>query len=150
MNKHIEEMENSDAQLNAIQMNLSTSKLKSVAIGINPINRFNKDRRGQFLCNNNNNLKFCHFCHLSQQPKTVVISHEIEDLSCPSLSERDKTAIKEKTGCLAPLVSEEDDLTLLARLVMVMGRTSTIRRFILALYPPNYHLFKIIKLYILT
>ena len=33
MTKHIEEMKNSDAQLNAIQMNLSASKLKSVAIG---------------------------------------------------------------------------------------------------------------------
>ena len=119
--KHIEEIENSDAQVNAIQMNLSASKLNSAATVafIKPTNRFNKDRRGKFQrnnSNNNSNLKFCRLCHLSQRPRTVVTSHEIGDLSCPSLSGRDKTALQEKSGRLAPLVTAEDDLASLAKL----------------------------------
>lgn len=66
--------------------------------------------------NANNGSKFCRLCHLARQPRHTVLSHEIGDLECPSLSSRDKDGIKNKYGVNAIQVDEavqhdvEDDI----------------------------------------
>ena len=68
---------------------------------------------------NRKSNKFCRLCHLARRPFSVVVTHEIGDLSCPSLSSRDKESIKMKSSHLNAMQpqseDEEDQLEALAR-----------------------------------
>ena len=52
--------------------------------------------------------QFCRLCHLSRQPRNVTLSHEIGDINCPSLSERDKEGLKAKLSINAIQADDED------------------------------------------
>ena len=55
--------------------------------------------------------KFCRLCHLTRQERNVILSHEIGDLNCPSLSQRDLEGIKAKYSVNSAVpVDEEEDL----------------------------------------
>ena len=62
--------------------------------------------------------KFCRLCHLQRQQRNVVLSHEIGDLECPSLSDRDKEGIKAKylVSAAVQVEEEEDELEKMANL----------------------------------
>ena len=52
--------------------------------------------------------KFCRLCHLARQPRNVVLSHEIGDLDCPSISSRDKEGLKSKYSTHAAVRVDDD------------------------------------------
>jgi len=108
--KMIEDLENQDNQINALKIQLQQSKLAPVRFN----NRRQRPDRRNF--NNSKGDKFCRLCHLAQKPRSIITSHEIGDLTCPSLSARDKTALQQKCGIVAAMAStKEDDLATLAR-----------------------------------
>ena len=109
--KMIDDLESQDNQINAM-------KIKSQHTNLAPV-RFN-DRRQQRSYQKKPGMqsgKFCRLCHLAQKPRQIVTSHEIGELACPSLSQRDKNALQQRSGMLAGIAtSVEDDLDTLAKL----------------------------------
>lgn len=59
--------------------------------------------------NNRSGNKFCRLCHLARQSRQITLSHEIGDITCPSLSERDKEGIKSKVYSNAAVHHEEEE-----------------------------------------
>ena len=111
--KLIAEMDGSDLQVNAI--NFANNAYKPNR------QRYNNNRRSQQFSQGASNLLFCRLCHLAKRPRNIVTSHEIGDLKCPSLSNRDKSALQTKgikTAALVPQEpqQEEEELTQLAAL----------------------------------
>ena len=108
--KMLEDMESNEVQVNAISQQFNRVRFQN-----RRPNQRQSDRRQQF---NANNL-FCRLCHTSRRPRNVVTSHEIGDLTCPSLSDRDKAALKSKGIATAAVISndltEEEELAELAR-----------------------------------
>ena len=99
--KMLEDLESLETQLNWMQ--------------------FNKSRKPRYDRNAQQNRqhsktggKFCRLCHLTRRSKEQVTSHEIGDLNCPSLSSRDRLALEQKVGRLAPVVANQDDIDALA------------------------------------
>ena len=71
--------------------------------------RFNSERQQRYQQSGEN--KFCRLCHLARQQRNVVLSHEIGDMNCPSMSARDKEGIKSKYSMNANVqVDEEEDI----------------------------------------
>ena len=52
--------------------------------------------RGQSNRPSSGQNQFCRLCHLSSQPRSITTSHEIGDITCPSLSSRDKEGLQAK------------------------------------------------------
>ena len=104
VSKMLEDMESVETQLSWMQFN----KAK------NP-SRFTKSKQN-YGQNKQSGGKFCRLCHLTRKSRNQVTSHEIGDLDCPSLSSKDKTALEQKIGRLAPVVTPKDDLEELAML----------------------------------
>ena len=108
--KMIEDLENQDNQINALKIQLQQANLAPVRFN----NRRSRPDRKNF--NNSRGDKFCRLCHLAQKPRSIITSHEIGDLTCPSLSARDKTALQQKCGMVAAMASTtDDDLAILAK-----------------------------------
>ena len=60
--------------------------------------------------------KFCRLCHLTRQTNQVILSHHIGDLSCPSLSNRDKDDLRSKFSINSvEHVSEKDEIDTMLR-----------------------------------
>lgn len=71
---------------------------------------------------NNQQRKFCRLCHVTRQQRNVVLSHEIGDLDCPSMSDRDKEGIKSKYGVNTAAVQvEEEEEDLVDRMANLHG-----------------------------
>ena len=75
--------------------------------------------RGRYSSSRNQNQrfqqkgdsKFCRLCHLARQQRNVVLSHEIGDINCPSMSARDKEGLKSMYSINATVqVDEEEDI----------------------------------------
>ena len=109
--KMIEELENQDNQINAV-------KIQSQHSNLAPLRFNNRRKQNSFVKKPGmQSGKFCRLCHLAQQPRHVVTSHEIGELACPSLSQRDKSALQTRSGMLAGIATEVvDDLDALAKL----------------------------------
>ena len=103
--KMLEDLESIETQLNWMQI----GKTKRDQFKKSKHDRSN--RNTQFKSTGN---KFCRLCHLARKPRDQVTSHEIGDVQCPSLSSRDRMALEQKIGRLAPVVTEGDDLEALA------------------------------------
>ena len=108
--KMLEDMDGVDVQVNALNQQFNRTRFNNRR----QPNRQQFNRR-QF----DTNQLFCRLCHTSRRPRNIVTSHEIGDLSCPSLSERDKAALKNKGVATAALVprqlTEEEELAELAK-----------------------------------
>ena len=105
--KMIEDLNTQDAQVNAISLQQATIAQMHVN------HRPNRRPKPQFK-RGNNNSKFCRLCHLARRPRNQVLSHEIGDISCPSLSQRDKSSLQQKLGMVATITHEEPSLRDLA------------------------------------
>ena len=113
--KMVEDLENQDSQVNALKMQMQHATIAPVRFN----NRRQKSNQGSFnrRFNSPKAEKFCRLCHLARQPRHKITSHEIGDLSCPSLSERDRAALQQKSGIIAGISTRaEDDIANLARL----------------------------------
>jgi hypothetical protein len=72
--------------------------------------RYRGQDRGQASNSRQNSQnKFCRLCHLSRQPRHVTLSHEIGDVSCQSLSSRDREGLQSKLSINAIQAEDEDD-----------------------------------------
>lgn len=102
--------QDNDVPVNAVLNTRSTFRRQQFPV--------RKQRNRKFMPSAaSSNLLFCRLCHTSRQARDIVTSHEIGDLSCPSLSERDKKALQNKGIQTASVIpSEEDELDLLAQL----------------------------------
>ena len=115
--KMLEDLEQQDSQVNAINMQLKQATLAPVRF--NNRRSHQKPNKGSYQrkFNSQNSDKFCRLCHLARQPRHIIASHEIGDLSCPSLSQRDKSALQQKSGMVAGISTKaEDDIANLAKL----------------------------------
>ena len=86
--------------------------------------RFNSNHSGQRSYNERSNQqqkKFCRLCHLNRQQRNVILSHEIGDLECPSLSDRDKEGIKSKYSVSAAVHVQEDEEDEIERMANLHG-----------------------------
>ena len=116
--KLIQDIDINESQVNAMSMEhvTPTGYIQSKPNRGRPWNKQNQRRPQQ---PNRKNNKFCRLCHLARRPFNVVATHEIGDLSCPSLSSRDRESIKMKTSPLNAMQpqseDEEDQLEALAR-----------------------------------
>ena len=81
--------------------------------------RYNSNYSSQRSSNQQN--KFCRLCHLNRKQRNVVLSHEIGDLDCPSMSERDKEGIRSKYSVNAAVHTEEDEEDLLEKMATLHG-----------------------------
>ena len=85
-----------------------------------PRGRFNSRYSGQR--SNQQQKKFCRLCHLNRQQRNVILSHEIGDLECPSLSDRDKEGIRAKYSVSAAVqIGEEEEDDELERMANLHG-----------------------------
>ena len=103
--KMLDDMEVIETQLNWMKIGKSKGNFNK-----NP--KYERSNRNTQYKSSGN--KFCRLCHLARKPRDQVTSHEIGDVQCPSLSPRDRMALEQKTGKLAPVVAEGDDLEALA------------------------------------
>ena len=81
--------------------------------------RYNSNYSSQRSSNQQN--KFCRLCHLNRKPRNVVLTHEIGDLDCPSMSERDKEGIRAKYSVNAAIHTEEDEEDMLEKMASLHG-----------------------------
>ncbi len=106
--KMLDDLEAVETQLNWMHMGKSQRNHKN--------SKYDKNRRYQSQPSKSTGNKFCRLCHLARKPRNQVTNHEIGDVQCPSLSSRDRMALEQKIGKLAPVVADGDDLEALARL----------------------------------
>ena len=117
--KLIQDIDINESQVNAMSMEqvTPTGYIQSKPSRGKPWNRGQRKTQQQ---HNRKSNKFCRLCHLARRPFNVVATHEIGDLSCPSLSSRDKESLKMKTSHLNAMQpeseDEEDQLEALARI----------------------------------
>ena len=104
--KMIEDLNLQDAQVNSISLQQAT-------IAQMHVNQ-RQHRRPKPQLKRGNNSKFCRLCHLARRPRNQVLSHEIGDINCPSLSQRDKSSLQQKLGMIATISHEEPSLRDLA------------------------------------
>ena len=107
------------------ELNNAAIKIKDTDFQVNFMGSRGRGRnRGRFNSNQSRQRpqtqqnKFCRLCHLQRQQRNVVLSHEIGDLECPSLSDRDKEGIKAKylVSAAVQVEEEEDELEKMANL----------------------------------
>ena len=110
--KMLDDLDATEVQINAINQQFNRTRFSARR------NNYRNNDKKQFIPNNSNN-KFCRLCHTSRRPRSVVTTHEIGDLDCPSLSERDKNALRIKGIATAPVLAtpmtEEEELAEIAR-----------------------------------
>ena len=116
VNKMLSDLDDDpDTQVNAVASESQSSY--NVAFMRNS-NRGSQRGRGRYRGSNgyqnssrpqNTNSQFCRLCHLSRKPQSVILSHEIGDISCPSLSPRDKDGLKSKLSINAIQADEDDN-----------------------------------------
>ena len=113
VNKMLEDLDNEDIKINAAyphqehdpyQMAYMRGSFRGRGRGRGNGNRPN---RGQG--NNRGGNKFCRLCHLARQERQITLSHEIGDLTCPSLSGRDKEGLKSKVYQNAALPEDQQE-----------------------------------------
>ena len=104
--KMLEDLEAGEIQLNWMQMGKSQRKQNK--------NRHFKNQQYPSQLTKSSGNKFCRLCHLARKPREQVTTHEIGDVQCPSLSLRDRMALEQKIGRLAPVVADSNDLEALA------------------------------------
>ena len=105
VSKMLEDLESVETQLN--WMSFNKSKASHSKFG-KPKQNYGQPRQL--------GSKFCRLCHLTRKSRDQVTSHEIGDLDCPSLSAKDKSALEQKIGRIAPVIPQQDDLDDLAML----------------------------------
>ena len=65
--------------------------------------------------------KFCRLCHLARQQNSIVLSHEIGDLECPSMSSRDRDGLKSKYSLHAAVTVEGEEEDMLEKMAQLHG-----------------------------
>ena len=68
---------------------------------------------------------FCRLCHVTRQSASVVMSHKIGDLNCPSLSARDKDDLKAQMAVTATVQHEPTEEEMLEMLAIQRGYGET-------------------------
>ena len=114
--KMLNDLDTSEVQVNALHQQFNRSRNQNRRQG----KSYSENRKQYNSKEFNPQLKFCRLCHTSRRSRHVVTSHEIGDLSCPSLSDSDKTALRNKSITTAAVVpqnrNDDDELAMLARL----------------------------------
>ena len=116
--KILEELDGENSNVNAAKID---DHFQAAYMG-----QYNRRSRGRGRYNNNRQQnrfqpqrenqqknKFCRLCHLTRQERNIILSHEIGDLNCPSLSQRDIEGMKTKYSTVNAAVhvdDEEEDL----------------------------------------
>ncbi len=117
VSKMLEDLENddNDGNINAIkhgqesfQLAYMRNNTRGSQRGRNRYQRFNNSFNNS-KPNQNPNSQFCRLCHLSRKPQSTILSHEIGDISCPSLSNRDRDGLKSKLSINAIQADDDDD-----------------------------------------
>ena len=113
VSKMLDDMEDDDTDVNinaikhgqdSFQLAYMRNNTRGSQRGRNRYQRSNNSRSQQ-----NPNTQFCRLCHLSRKPQSVTLSHEIGDISCPSLSNRDRDGLKSKLSINAIQADENVD-----------------------------------------
>ena len=123
--KLLEEIEADNSNINAAQVRTPDTQVAYIG-GSNRRGRgrgrqhYTRQHSQQRLPQSNDN-KFCRLCHLARQQRNVVLSHEIGDLNCPSLSARDKEGMKSKFTMTNAVQVEDEEEDVLEKMAQLHG-----------------------------